>query len=91
MEIFTVEPSDCTCPNCGKTTLLVREVQAIQQIGLCFDCVKLVPTVPEPSLEQLTEMESQGYCKATDGCSRIEPDGHCPHGYPSWLLHLGYI
>jgi len=27
---------------------------------------------------------------ATDGCT-IEPDGVCEHGYPSWLMYLGYI
>ena len=28
--------------------------------------------------------------EATDGC-RVEPDGICEHGQPSWLLHLGSI
>jgi len=45
---------------------------------------------PEPTLEMLVEWESQGYCEATDGCI-VEPDGHCPHGEPSWLLELGLI
>jgi hypothetical protein len=31
-----------------------------------------------------------GDCEATDGCL-IEPDGVCPHGYPSWLIQLGMI
>jgi len=52
---------------------------------------QLPPTVPQPSLEQLMEWESQdGSCEATDGCW-VEPDGHCEHGYPSWLRYLGYI
>jgi hypothetical protein len=25
-----------------------------------------------------------------DGC-RTEPDGDCPHGYPSWLIVAGVI
>ena len=29
-------------------------------------------------------------CEATDGCI-VEPDGHCPHAHPSWLLKLGLI
>lgn len=49
------------------------------------------PTVPAPSLEQLMEWEAQGYCEATDGCGPIEPDGYCEHGYPSWLIELGYM
>tara|TARA_R110000751_G_scaffold256960_1_gene356429 strand:- start:169 stop:573 length:405 start_codon:yes stop_codon:yes gene_type:complete len=28
--------------------------------------------------------------EAIDGC-RVEPDGTCPHGAPSWLLQLGMI
>ena len=24
------------------------------------------------------------------GCE-VEPDGHCPHGKPSWLIELGII
>lgn len=30
------------------------------------------------------------YPEAVDGCI-IEPDGVCQHGYPSWLLLLGYV
>ena len=28
--------------------------------------------------------------KAVDGC-KVEPDGTCEHGYPSWLLALRLI
>ena len=31
-----------------------------------------------------------GTCRALDGC-KVEPDGTCPHGAPSWLLKLGMI
>ena len=44
----------------------------------------------EPTLEELMEWEWRGYMEATDGC-RVEPDGVCPHGYPSWLLAKGLI
>lgn len=48
-------------------------------------------TDPEPpDLETLKAWEAEGYCEATDGC-RVEPDGTCTHGHPSWLLKLGLI
>jgi len=31
-----------------------------------------------------------GVARATDGC-KIEPDGVCIHGHPSWLLAMGVI
>jgi len=40
--------------------------------------------------EELTEMEAEGRCEATDGCC-VEADGECPHGHVSWLLYLGLI
>ena len=48
------------------------------------------PTEDEPELEELEEWMSESGCEATDGCW-VEPDGHCPHGHPSWMLYLGYI
>lgn len=48
------------------------------------------PTMEEPSIEELMDWECDGYCESTDGCM-VEPDGVCEHGYPSWLLYLGYI
>ncbi len=49
------------------------------------------PKVSEPSLDLLEEwFFARGGCEATDGCW-VEPGGVCPHGYPSWLLQLGYI
>jgi len=44
----------------------------------------------QPSDDQLEEWLDEGVCEALDGCM-VEPDGHCPHGSPSWLLHLGLI
>ena len=48
------------------------------------------PTVEEPTPDELEYMMFDGVCEATDGC-RIEPDGVCQHGYPSWFLYLGII
>jgi hypothetical protein len=44
----------------------------------------------EPSIATMERWVMDGVAKATDGC-RVEPDGHCQHGKPSWLLELGYI
>jgi hypothetical protein len=48
------------------------------------------PTEERPSDGQLSFWALDGVAEATDGC-RVEPDGVCPHGYPSWLIHLGLI
>lgn len=46
--------------------------------------------VKAPSVATMTRWVCDGIAKATDGC-RVEPDGHCQHGHPSWLLKLGII
>ena len=43
-----------------------------------------------PKQSTLEKWAGDTICKATDGC-RVEPDGICEHGHPSWLLALGYI
>jgi hypothetical protein len=48
------------------------------------------PELEPPDLETLMEWEAEGGCEATDGCW-VEPDGTCPHGHHSWLIHLGMI
>lgn len=48
------------------------------------------PTMEEPDDEQLEEWMIDDVCEATDGCV-VEPDGVCPHGYPSWLIQLGLV
>ncbi len=48
------------------------------------------PTESKPDLEQLQEWVFDSVCEATDGCE-VEPDGVCPHGYPSWMLYMGLI
>ena len=46
-------------------------------------------TLNAPSIGQLEDWFADGVAEATDGC-RVEPDGTCPHGKPSWLIELGY-
>lgn len=43
-----------------------------------------------PAQSTLRRWARDGIAKATDGC-RVEPDGRCEHGKPSWLLELGLI
>ena len=43
-----------------------------------------------PSISTLERWSSDCGCAAIDGCW-VEPDGECDHGYPSWLMELGYI
>jgi hypothetical protein len=43
-----------------------------------------------PSVATMTKWVCNGVAKATDGC-KVEPDGTCPHGKPSWLIKLGYV
>lgn len=44
----------------------------------------------KPSLPTLERWSDNGVAKALDGC-RVEPDGTCPHGAPSWMLVIGVI
>jgi hypothetical protein len=48
------------------------------------------PTTPDPPQEQFNAWVVDSICEATDGCT-VEPDGVCPHGYPSWLIQAGLI
>ena len=43
-----------------------------------------------PTMQTLNKYAYNGIAKAIDGC-KVDPDGHCQHGKPSWLLALGYI
>lgn len=43
-----------------------------------------------PGLKSLENMSFNGIARAVDGC-RIEPDGDCQHGFPSWLKVMGVI
>ncbi len=44
-----------------------------------------------PTFAALEKMVENSSAKATDGCTGIEPDGHCRHGHVSWLLALRLI
>ena len=49
------------------------------------------PVTDAPDMDTIFDwLLMDGDCEATDGCL-IEPDGVCPHGYPSWLIQLGMI
>lgn len=53
------------------------------------------PRWPRPTVKPPTDRTLERWCngssaKATDGC-KVEPDGVCPHGHPSWLIRYGYI
>ena len=43
-----------------------------------------------PSAATMRKWMNSGVARALDGC-RVEPDGRCPHGLPSWLLVLGHV
>jgi len=48
------------------------------------------PVDEPPNDDELQDMMFDGVVEATDGCE-VEPDGVCPHGYPSWLIQLGIL
>jgi len=43
-----------------------------------------------PSRQEISSWISEAAVPALDGCL-VEPDGECPHGWPSWLLALGLV
>ncbi len=43
-----------------------------------------------PSMEMMGEWVNDGVAEALGGC-RVEPDGECEHGFPSWVRAMGYI
>jgi hypothetical protein len=43
-----------------------------------------------PEFEEIERWVYDSVVEALDGCS-IEPDGHCEHNSPSWLLALGLL
>lgn len=70
----------------------VRKIKA----GITFEQYKeKVPTAirlkgKPPTLKTLESWNSQGFCKTIDGC-KVEPDGECSHGFPTWLSIFGCI
>lgn len=50
------------------------------------------PTEPTPTDEEIEAMIiGSDDCFCIDGCGPIEPDGHCEHNSPSWLIYLNLI
>lgn len=43
-----------------------------------------------PDEDQLGDWVHDSICETPCGC-QVEPDGHCEHGNPSWLLVMGLI
>jgi hypothetical protein len=43
-----------------------------------------------PSIKTMQRWLYDGVAKTPCGC-RVEPDGYCNHGKPSWLIILGLI
>ena len=55
--------------------------------------LKVAPSarvVKVPGIRSLERMSFDGIAKAIDGC-KVEPDGCCQHGFPSWLMVVGVI
>ena len=50
----------------------------------------LIIAANKPSLGTLMRWSEDGVARAMDGC-KVEPDGTCEHGYPSWILAIGCI
>lgn len=44
----------------------------------------------KPSQETLIEWSSLGISQTTCGC-KVEIDGYCEHGNPSWFIILGLV
>lgn len=43
-----------------------------------------------PSFETVLHWSREGIAEATDGCT-VEPDGDCPHSFPSWCKVFGIL
>ncbi len=67
---------------------LKEEVDPADYLSRHPDAIKVSKP---PCAATMERWENEGgYCKALDGC-RVEPDGSCQHGLPSWLKALHYI
>ena len=61
-----------------------------RQCGILWNEIDIPDDLDDaPDIETLMQWEMDGVCEALDGCL-VEPDGTCPHGFPSWLVYLGY-
>ena len=52
---------------------------------------KIFIKVRKPGLKTLEEWTYDSGCETVKCGCWVEPDGHCRHGMPSWLLALGLI
>jgi len=43
-----------------------------------------------PTIKTMERWMNDCYARTMDGC-KVEPDGECDHGYPSWPRALGFI
>jgi hypothetical protein len=43
-----------------------------------------------PSMKTLEKWSMDGIAKTPCGC-KVEPDGQCQHGRPSWLIVVGIV
>ena len=50
----------------------------------------LYTTSALPGIRTLERYSDNGVCPTPCGC-RVEPDGVCPHGVPSWMIVAGVI
>lgn len=66
--------------------MLTKEVleQAVRDYLEDNNYADVVEVVEDMMLRALTDE----LVEALDGCA-VEPDGICPHGYPSWLAYAG--
>jgi hypothetical protein len=70
----------------------VRQLARIKQMQESARSRYPKPTTPEPSPENIAAWcnATPQVANATDGC-KVELDGVCSHGYPSWLIMYGLV
>ena len=80
----------------GSTVLLrYKRNTAVASVKITSHELKPIPAKSAgakkpPSVATMAKWMNDGVAKAVDGC-RVEPDGRCEHGSPSWLLRMGLI
>lgn len=70
------------------------QVRVLKQ-GVAFSTYKAkfpdaIKATKAPTIKTLEGWLFKGVVKAVDGC-KVEPDGTCPHGCPSWAMYLGIV
>lgn len=81
------------CPECYEYTehLRTKDVITCVSCGHTWDVSEPADPEGEPDENGIRDIIFENcHAEATDGCT-VEPDGTCPHGYPSWLIQLGYM